>query len=124
MLRALAKFFPFIYIPFTAAAELITFFLDISCGFFCHAVIMFALAGHAVFLYPAEKNSSYLLMSIALAPLIRIISLYAPLSSFNFLQRFTILIIPIFFAALVLISFQHLNEQRKIKIRWLSCSHI
>lgn len=111
MLRALVKFFPFIYILFIAAAELITSFLDISCGFFCHAVIMFALVGHAVFLYPAEKNSSYLLMSIALAPLIRIISLYAPLSSFKILQWFPILSISIFLATLILIFFQHLNEQ-------------
>ena len=50
-------------------------------------------------------------MSIALAPLIRIISLYAPLSKFYFLQWFLILSIPLFFAAILLILFQHLTEQ-------------
>jgi len=50
-------------------------------------------------------------MSIALAPLIRIISLCAPLSRFYFLQWFLILSIPLFFAAILMISFQHLNEQ-------------
>ncbi len=109
MLRALVKFSPFIYILLITGAEVITSFLHPCLGFFCHAVIMFMLVGHAVFLYPAEKNSSYLLISIALAPLIRIISLYAPLSGFNVLQWFSILSIPIFSAVLILILFQHLN---------------
>lgn len=105
------KLFPFIYLLLITAAELITAFIGPNWGLFCHGVIMFTLSGHAAFLYPAEKNSSYFLMSIALAPLIRIISLYAPLSRFYFLQWFLILSIPLFFAAILMILFQHLNEQ-------------
>ena len=105
------KLFPFIYILPIVAAELITSYIDPEWRLFCHSVIMFTLFGHAAFLYPAEKYTSYLLMSTALAPLIRIISLYAPLSRFYFLQWFPILSIPSFFAAFLLILFQHLNEQ-------------
>ena len=104
------KFLPFVYLFPIVAAELITSLVDPRWGLFFHGVIMFTLFGHAAFLYPAKKNSSYLLMSIALAPLLRIISLYAPLSEFYFLQWFPILSIPIFFSAFLLISFQHLNE--------------
>ena len=105
------KLSPFIYLLLITAAELITAFINPKWGLFCHGVILFTLAGHAAFLYPTEENSSYFLMSIALAPLIRIISLYAPLSKFYFLQWFLILSIPIFFAAILMILFQHLNEQ-------------
>ena len=101
----------FIYILSIAAVEFIISFLDPNWGLFCHGVIMFTLFGHAAFLYPAEKYTSYLLMSIALAPLIRIISLYAPLSEFYFLQWFPILSVPLFFGAFLLILFQHLNER-------------
>lgn len=105
-----AKFFPFIYLLLIVATELITSLVNPNWGLFSHGVIMFTLFGHAAFLYPAEKQSSYLLMSIALAPLIRIISLYAPLSRFYFLQWFPILSIPLLFSAFLLISFQHLDE--------------
>lgn len=105
------KLFPFIYLLSITAAELITAVINPNWGLFCHGVILFTLAGHAAFIYPTEENSSYFLMSIALAPLIRIISLYAPLSRFYFLQWFLILSIPLFFAAILMISFQHLSEQ-------------
>jgi len=105
-----AKFFPIFYLLLIVAAELITSLVNPNWGLFCHGVILFTLFGHAAFLYPAEEHSSYLLMSIALAPLIRIISLYAPLSRFYFLQWFPILSIPLFFSAFLLISFQHLDE--------------
>jgi hypothetical protein len=102
---------PFSYLLLIVAAELITSLVNPNWGLFCHGVIMFTLFGHAAFLYPAKKQSSYLLMSIALAPLIRIISLYAPLSKFYFLQWFLILSIPLFVSAFLLILFQHLNER-------------
>ncbi len=105
-----AKFFPFIYLVLIVLTELITSLGSPRWGLFCHCVIMYTLFGHAALLYPAEKHSSYLLMSIAFAPLIRIISLYAPLSRFYFLQWFPILSIPLFFSAFLLISFQHLDE--------------
>ena len=111
MLKAVAKFSPFIYLLLITAAEWLVSFIP-SWGLFFHGVIMFTLFGHASFLYTEEdKNSSYLFMSIALVPLIRIISLYAPLSKFYFLQWFPILSIPLFFAAFLLILFQHLDEQ-------------
>lgn len=109
--NVLAKFSPFIYILLIAGAEVITSFFDYRLGFFCHCVIIFTLFGHAVFSYPVEKNRSYLLVSIALAPLIRIISLYAPLSTFEVLYWFAILSSSISFAIILLISIQHLNKQ-------------
>ena len=108
--NAVAKFSPFIYLLLITAAEWLVSY-NPNWGLFLHGVIMFALFGHAAFLYSEDKNSSYLFMAIALAPLIRIISLYAPLSEFYFLQWFPILSIPIFFASFLLILFQHLNER-------------
>lgn len=105
------KLIPFMYLLTITASELITALINPNWGLFCHGVILFTLAGHAAFVYPAEKNSSYFLMSITLAPLIRIISLYAPLSRFYFLQWFLVLSIPLFFAAILMILFQHLSEQ-------------
>lgn len=102
---------PFIYILLIAAAEGITSLLESNWGLFCHAVILFTLVGHATFLYPSDKDSSHLFGSIALAPLIRILSLYAPLHRFHFVQWFPILSIPLFSAAFILIHSQHLNEQ-------------
>ena len=110
MHRAVARFSPFIYLLLITGAEWLVSYLP-NWGLFFHGVIMFTLFGHAAFLYPEERNSSYLFMTIALAPLIRIISLYAPLSEFYFMQWFPILSIPIFFAAFLLILFQHLDER-------------
>ncbi|RZN36628.1 MAG: CPBP family intramembrane metalloprotease [Methanophagales archaeon ANME-1-THS] len=104
-------FIPFSYLVLIITSELITSLLNPNWGLFCHGIVMFTLFGHAAFLYTAEKQRSYLLMSIALAPLIRIISLYAPLSKFYFLQWFLILSIPLFVSAFLLIWFQHLNER-------------
>lgn len=108
---AIGKFSPFIYLFSIATAEGITSLIEPTCGLFCHGVIMFALLGHAAFLYPSAKDTSYLLMSIAIAPLIRILSLCAPVYRFHFLQWFPMMTIPLFSAAIILISFQHLNEQ-------------
>ena len=110
MHRAVAEFSPFIYILLITGAEWTVTTVP-NWGFFFHGVIMFILFGHAAFLYPKDKKSSYLFMAISLVPLIRIISLYAPLSEFYFLQWFPIVAIPLFFGSVLLILFQHLNEQ-------------
>ena len=106
-----SRIIPIIYLLAIGVAELITALVGPQWGFFCHGAIMFILFGHASLIYPTDKDGSFLLMSIALAPLIRIVSLYAPLYQFYFLQWFLILGLPVFFAALLVIAFQKLNEQ-------------
>jgi len=108
--NAVERFSPLIYLLLITGAEWLVSYLP-NWGLFLHGVVMFTLFGHAAFLYSEDKNSSYFFMAIALAPLIRIISLYAPLSKFYFLQWFPILSIPLFFASFILILFQHLNER-------------
>ncbi|MCD5401969.1 CPBP family intramembrane metalloprotease [candidate division NPL-UPA2 bacterium] len=108
--NALAKLSPFIYLLLITAAELLVIY-NPNWGLFLHGIIMFTLFGHASFLYPDDKTSSYLFMAIALAPLIRIVSLFAPLAGFHFLYWFVVLSIPLFFASFLLISFQHLDER-------------
>ena len=129
MLSAVAKYLPFFYLVLIAGAELITTFYDPFWGLVCHALIMFCLYGHAIVLYPAAKKSSFLLMSIALAPLIRILSLYAPLASFTYLHWFIILSLPLFTASVIIIVFQQLNardvglvlKSRQIPVQFAIC---
>lgn len=102
---------PLSYLGLITAAELVTSLVNPNWGLLCHGVILFMLFGHAAFLFPGKKRSSYFLTSIALAPLIRIVSLYAPLSKFYFLQWFLILSIPLFVSAYLLILVQDLNER-------------
>ncbi|PXF51122.1 MAG: CPBP family intramembrane metalloprotease [Candidatus Methanophagaceae archaeon] len=101
----------FIYLFLITAAEGITALLKSDWGLFCHGLLLFTLLGHAAFSYPTDKNSSHLLTSLALVPLIRILTLYAPLYLFHFVQWFFLLSIPLFFASAILIFSQHLNEK-------------
>lgn len=81
------------------------------------------------FCIPPQKKSSFLLMSLTLAPLIRILSLYAPLASFTYLHWFIILSLPLFTATVIIIVFQQLNardvglvlKSRQIPVQFAIC---
>ncbi len=99
------------YVLLIAAAEITTAYYDPQTGILLHGALMFALFGHAAFLRPSNKDLSYLLMAIGIAPLIRITSLSTPLSSFSYIYWFLILSVPLFAAILILRAIQGLNEE-------------
>ncbi len=100
-----------IYVLLIATAEIITSYHDPETGVLLHGGIMFALFGHAAFLRPSDKDLSYLLMAIGIAPLIRIVSLSTPLTSFSYIYWFLILSVPLFAGILILRAIQGLNEE-------------
>ena len=106
-----SKFLPFVYILLIALAELLIGYYRVGTGLALHIIILFALFTHAAFYQRVDKEKAYLLTAIALAPLIRIVSLYAPLSSFHFVQWFMVLSFPLLCGAFLMIFFQHLPAQ-------------
>ena len=106
-----SKVLPFIYVLLIALAELLIGFYHVSIGLALHIIILFALFTHAAFSQREDNEKAHLLTAIALAPLIRIVSLYAPLFSFHFVQWFVVLSFPLFCGAFLVISFQHLSAQ-------------
>jgi len=99
-----------IYFLMIAVAEIITAYFDPKTGIIIHGILMFAMFGHASFIYPTNKDLANLLMCIGLAPLIRIISLCTPLSSFSYIYWFLVLSIPLFSGILVVRAIQALSE--------------
>ena len=74
------KFVPFIYVILIALAESLISYYRVGVGLALHIFILFALFTHAAFSHRADKEKANLILAMALAPLIRIVSLYAPLS--------------------------------------------
>ena len=105
------KFIPFIYILLIALAELLIGYYRVGEGLALHVIILFALFTHAAFLHREDKEKANLIMAMALAPLIRIVSLYAPLSTFHFVQWFMVLSFPLLCGMFLMIFFQHLPAQ-------------
>ena len=101
----------FFYLLIITTAEIITAYYDPELGVIIHGLLMFILFGHAAFIYPTDRDMANLLMSIGIAPLIRIISLTTPLSSFSYIYWFLVLSIPLFSGILVLRAIQNLNEE-------------
>ncbi len=100
-----------LYALIIALAEILTAYYEPQTGMILHAVIMFALFAHAAFLRPSDKQMSYLLMSIGIAPLIRIASLSAPLAPFSYISWFLILSVPLYTGILILAAFQELKQK-------------
>lgn len=109
--RRQAYVITFVYLAIITTAEIITAYFDPELGVIIHCILMFILFGHAAFIYPSNKDMANLLMSIGIAPLIRIISLTTPLSSFSYIYWFLVLSIPLFSGILVLRAIQNLNEE-------------
>lgn len=100
-----------LYVLVICIAEIITAYYDPKIGILLHSILMFALFGHAAYIYPSHRDLAHLLMAIGIAPLIRIISLSTPLSSFSYIYWFLILSIPLFSGILVLRAIQGLSEE-------------
>ena len=109
-LSSKTRIFPFAYILPIAIAERLIAYFQVGVGLALHGIVLFALFGHAAFLYPSGKETANVLVAMSLAPLVRIFSLYAPLSQFHYVQWFLILSMPLFCAIFAVIFFQHLKE--------------
>ncbi len=90
-----------IYLLAVTIAEVITIFIQPLWGIVCHAVILAALIVHSAVV---DKHlSRQLLLSLALVPLVRIISLSVPLAGIPQLLLYPIVYVPLLVSALVVV---------------------
>ena len=89
----------FLYVTAVAAAELATTFTDARWGLATHIVILAALLSHAS-LAP-KQSSQRLFLALALAPLIRILSLTMPLEDVDLVYWYAIVAVPLLLTAAV-----------------------
>jgi len=93
------------YLIVLAAAEVLTAFFEPRAGLLLHGFILLVLLLHTALAWKAswdhhrwERSDYRLLLSLALAPLIRLLSLSLPLSSFPIVYWYFIISIPLFVA--------------------------
>ena len=113
---------PYLYVLLIFVAELISSYF-LYWGIVVHAVVLVALLVHSTFV--KDKPLSNFLSAIAVAPIIRIVSLAIPLSDFTEVERFAIVGIPIIICALTVIRTQNISSGElglgRPKIR---CAHL
>ena len=85
------------YLILVTCAELLTIDYP-KIGIASHAIILFVLLFHSGMESDKDKNLSRFLMVLALAPLIRILSLSLPLLRFSWISWFMLVSIPLFIA--------------------------
>src|SRR2546423_1295239 len=90
---------PVAYLAVIALAEFVTAGINASLGLPLHALILCAMLLQGATTDDADQRS--LLWGVALAPLIRILSLSLPLMGFPLLYWFAIISAPVFVAAYV-----------------------
>lgn len=88
---------PLLYLAGVALAELLTAAVEPRLGLPLHALLLLALLGHGALV--AEGPRRALLWALALAPLIRILSLSLPVASFPLVYWYAIISLPVFAAA-------------------------
>lgn len=79
-----------------ATGELCTLLVSGAAGITVHAIALVAFISHAVVVRRVAPTLSHLLVALAPAPLIRIVSLTSPLAQFSYVQWFTILAVIIY----------------------------
>ncbi|MCL0079862.1 CPBP family intramembrane metalloprotease [Dehalococcoidia bacterium] len=106
-----------IYLVAIAVAEVITVFYLPLEGIIYHMVILVALIVHALATrYPHRP----LLLSLALVPLVRIISLCMPLANIPLMWWFPIIYAPLLGAAIVVMRLlDYSREQVGLTVKWL-----
>ena len=98
------------YLLLVTCAELLTIY-DPKAGIALHAVIMFALLLHSALKSDTDKILSRFLMTLVLAPLIRILSLSLPLIQFSKISGFLLISIPVFIAIFTCMRLQGLRAK-------------
>ncbi len=91
-----------LYLGAIAAAELITALVNPLGGIVFHIVLLLGLVSHASFAARPPQNKLYL--ALALAPLIRLLSLSMPLTRFPQIYWYAIIAIPLLVAVVVVMQ--------------------
>jgi len=107
-----------IYLLAIAMAELVTVYGHPLWGIACHAVILVALIVHSA--VPTRYPHRPLLLSLALVPLVRIISLCMPLADIPQIWWYLIIYIPLLAAAIVVMRILNYRlGQVGLTLKWV-----
>ncbi len=90
-----------IYLLAIAAAEAVTVFVQPLWGIVCHAMVLVAVVVHSAL--ASDYRYRHLLLSLALVPLVRIISLSLPLVNIPQIWWYPIIYVPLLAAAIVVV---------------------
>ena len=90
-----------IYLLAIAAAETVTVFVQPVWGIVCHAIVLVALVVHSAL--ASDYRYRHLVLSLALVPLVRIISLCIPLVNIPQIWWYPIIYAPLLAAAMVVV---------------------
>jgi len=88
-----------IYLLAITAAEAVTVFVQPVWGIACHAIVLVAVVMHSAL--ASDSRYRHLVLSLALVPLVRIISLGMPLVNIPQIWRYPIIYVPLLAAAVV-----------------------
>jgi len=95
------------YLVLLTLAEIITTFLEPWAGLALHGLVFMALLLHSSLW--ARKSLRRFLLALSLVPLIRLLSLSLPLSSFAFVYWYIVLGVPLFLAAFIAAQLGQVN---------------
>ncbi|HKZ50249.1 MAG TPA: CPBP family intramembrane glutamic endopeptidase, partial [Dehalococcoidia bacterium] len=98
-----------LYVTAVAAAELATTFTDARWGLAAHITILAALLAHASL--AGKQSSQRLFLALALAPLIRILSLTMPLENVDLVYWYAIVAVPLLLTAAIVAVNLKLSRQ-------------
>jgi LysM repeat protein/membrane protease YdiL (CAAX protease family) len=99
----------FLYVTAVAAAELATTFVDARWGLGTHIILLAALLAHASL--ASKQSTQRLFLALALAPLIRILSLTMPLEDVDLVYWYAIVGGPLMLTAAVVAANLKLSRQ-------------
>ncbi len=90
-----------IYLLAITAAEAVTVFVQPVWGIVCHAIVLVAVIMHSAL--ASDYRYRHLLLSLALVPLVRIISLSMPLVNIPQIWWYPIIYVPLLVAAIMVV---------------------
>jgi len=96
------------YLGSVAGAELITVLVSAVAGMICHVILLVALLGSSALV--GGHYYRKICLVLALAPLVRIISLAIPVERFNYVYQYLIITVPLLFAVLGIIRILDLRS--------------
>jgi membrane protease YdiL (CAAX protease family) len=99
-----------VYLAFLAQAEATIVARNPSIGMVMHGLCLAILLIHASFF--SKKRSQPFLLSLALTPLIRLISLTLPLNAFPLVYWYAIVGTPLFLAAYLMVRTTHITNRQ------------
>jgi len=109
-----------IYLLAIALAEVVTIFYMPVWGIACHLLILVAVLLHSALGFAGKRHSQQLVLSLALVPLVRIISLSMPLVNIPQLWWYPIIYAPLLAAAFVVVCvLGYRPEEVGLTFKWL-----